>query len=104
MPSESHDAWAGLMLAAAMLIKPFAVLAALHLAIRRHFATLGWAVVAGIALLVVPIVIFGPRGWIDQTQRIRYCDRFDDESISHDAHEPVGRVCRCAPDEPSNWN
>jgi hypothetical protein len=64
---ESHDARAGLMLAAAMLIKPFAILAALHLAIRRHFATLGWAVVAGIALLVVPIVIFGPRGLIDQT-------------------------------------
>jgi glycosyl transferase family 87 len=64
---EPHDAWAGLMLAAAILIKPFALLAALHLAIRRHFATLGWTVVAGIALIVVPIVIFGPRGWIDQT-------------------------------------
>jgi Glycosyltransferase family 87 len=64
---ESHDAWAGLMIAAAILIKPFAVLAALHLAIRRRFATLGWAVVAGIALLIVPIVIFGPRGWFDQT-------------------------------------
>jgi hypothetical protein len=65
---ESHDAWAALMLAAAILIKPFAVLAAIHLAIRRHFATLGWAVVAGVALLVVPIVIFGPHGLIDQTE------------------------------------
>ena len=64
---ETHDAWAGLMLAAAILIKPFAVLAALHLAIRRHFAALGWAMLAGIALLVVPILIFGPRGWLDQT-------------------------------------
>ena len=64
---ESHDAWAGLMLAAAILIKPFAILAALHLAIRRHFVTLGWTVIAGLALIVVPIVIFGPRGWIDQT-------------------------------------
>jgi Glycosyltransferase family 87 len=64
---ESHDARAGLMLAAAILIKPFAILAALHLAIRRHFATLGWAVVAGIGLLVLPIVIFGPHGLIDQT-------------------------------------
>jgi hypothetical protein len=63
---ESHDARAGLMLAAAILIKPFAVLAAIHLAIRKHFLTLGWAVVAGVALLIVPIVIFGPRGWIDQ--------------------------------------
>ena len=101
---ESHDAWAGLMLAAAILIKPFAILAALHLAIRRHFATLGWAVVAGIALLVVPIVIFGPRGLIDQTGAYADRDRFDDESISHDAHEPVGRVGCRAPDEPSRRN
>ncbi len=64
---ESHEGWAGLMLAAAILIKPFAILAALHLAIRRHFGALGWALAAAIALLVVPIVIFGPRGWIDQT-------------------------------------
>jgi len=64
---ESHSAWAGLMLAAAILIKPFALLAALHLAIRRRFAALGWAVVAGIALLIVPIVVFGTRGWLDQT-------------------------------------
>jgi hypothetical protein len=64
---ESHSAWAGLLLAAAILIKPFAILAALHLAIRRHFAALGWAAVAGIAMLIVPIVVFGPRGWLDQT-------------------------------------
>ncbi len=64
---ESHSAWAGLMIAAAILIKPFAILAALHLAIRRHFDALGWAMVAGIALLIVPIVVFGPRGWLDQT-------------------------------------
>ena len=64
---ESRDAWAGLMIAAAILIKPFALLAALHLAVRRRFAALGWAVAAGIALIVVPIVIFGPHGWIDQT-------------------------------------
>ena len=64
---ESREARAGLMLAAAILIKPFAILAALHLAIRKQFATLGWAVVAGIALFIVPVVIFGPRGLIDQT-------------------------------------
>ncbi|HEY9156992.1 MAG TPA: glycosyltransferase family 87 protein [Candidatus Binatus sp.] len=64
---ESRDAWAGLMLAAAILIKPFAVLAALHLAIRRRFGALGWAAAAGIVLIAAPIVIFGPRGWIDQT-------------------------------------
>ncbi len=64
---ESRETWAGLMIAAAILIKPFAVLAALHLAIRRNFAALGWAVAAGIALIVAPIVVFGPHRWIDQT-------------------------------------
>ena len=65
---ESRDAWAGLMLAAAILIKPFALLAAIHLALRKHFATLGWAVAAGVALLVVPIVILGPHRFVDQTE------------------------------------
>jgi hypothetical protein len=64
---ESRAAWAGLMIAAAILIKPFAVLAALHLLIRRHFTTLAWAIVMGVVLLIVPIMVFGPREWIDQT-------------------------------------
>ena len=64
---ESNEAVSGLMLAAAILIKPFAILAALHIAIRRHFSALGWAVAAGIALLILPIVLFGPHRWIDQT-------------------------------------
>jgi len=64
---ESRDAPAGLMLAAAILIKPFALLAAVHLLIRKHFAPLAWSVAAGIVLILLPIVIFGLRGWIDQT-------------------------------------
>jgi hypothetical protein len=64
---ESRDAWAGLMIAAAILIKPFAILAVLHLAIRKQFAVLGWTVAAGIALMLAPIVVFGPHGWLDQT-------------------------------------
>jgi hypothetical protein len=64
---EGRDARAGLMLAAAILIKPFAVLAALHFAIRRRFSALGWAAIAGIALLIVPVAIFGPHGWIEQS-------------------------------------
>jgi hypothetical protein len=64
---ESKSVSSGLMLAAAILIKPFAILSALHLAIRRHFSALVWAIAAGAALLILPIVFFGPRGWIDQT-------------------------------------
>src|SRR5271170_171538 len=55
---ESRDAPAGLMLAAAILIKPFALLAAVHLLIRKHFAPLAWSVAAGIVLILLPIVIF----------------------------------------------
>ena len=100
---ESRDAWAGMMLAAAILIKPFALLAAIHLALRKHFATLGWAVAAGVALLVVPIVIFGPAPIRRSDRSVRDRDRFDDKSIPHDAHEPVGRVGGRAPDESSHW-
>jgi Glycosyltransferase family 87 len=64
---ESRNAWAGLMLAAAILIKPFAILAALHLAIRKRFAPLLFALAAGIALLVLPFVIFGTHELISQT-------------------------------------
>lgn len=63
---ESRNASAGAMLATAILIKPFAVLAALYLLMRGRFAVLGWTVVAGIALLATPIVFFGPHRWIDQ--------------------------------------
>jgi Glycosyltransferase family 87 len=63
---ESHNASAGAMLAAAILIKPFAVLAALYLLMRGRFAALGWTMAAGIALLIAPIVFFGPHRWIDQ--------------------------------------
>jgi hypothetical protein len=65
---ESRPRAAGVMLAAAILIKPFALLAAIHLAIRRRFDTLGWALAAGAALLVVPVVVFGVLGWLEQTR------------------------------------
>src|SRR5258707_10139202 len=63
---ESRDISAGAMLATAVLIKPFAVLAALYLLVGGRFAVLGWTVVAGVALLVAPIVFFGPHRWIEQ--------------------------------------
>jgi hypothetical protein len=63
---ESRNASAGAMLATAILIKPFAVLAALYLLVRGRLAVLGWTVVAGVALLAAPIVFFGPHRWIDQ--------------------------------------
>jgi Glycosyltransferase family 87 len=63
---ESRNVAAGAMLATAILIKPFAILAALYLLMRGRFAVLGWTVVAGVALLAAPIVFFGPHRWIEQ--------------------------------------
>jgi hypothetical protein len=63
---ESRNLSAGAMLATAILIKPFAVLAALCLLMRGRVASLGWAIIAGIALLAAPIVFFGPHRWIEQ--------------------------------------
>lgn len=65
---ESRNAWSGLMLAAACLIKPFAILAALYLAIRGRFSALAWTVASGILLLLLPVLIFGPHEWIEQTR------------------------------------
>jgi hypothetical protein len=64
---EERPIWSGGMLAAAILIKPFALLAALYLAIRRRWSSLGWAIVAAVVLLILPVVVFGPAGLVEQT-------------------------------------
>jgi Glycosyltransferase family 87 len=57
----------GAMLAAALLIKPYAVLPALYLLARRRFATLGWTFAAGLFLLAAPVLLFGPHWLVEQT-------------------------------------
>ncbi|MFZ1888982.1 MAG: glycosyltransferase family 87 protein [Candidatus Binataceae bacterium] len=64
---ESRTMASGAMLAAAILIKPFALLAGLYLLLRGRFAVLGWTIVAVVALLAAPILVFGPHGLIEQT-------------------------------------
>src|SRR5208282_2838196 len=64
---EERPKWSGTMIAAAVLIKPFAVLAAIYLALRRNWAALAWAIVAGAILFVLPVIVFGPRGLVEQT-------------------------------------
>jgi hypothetical protein len=58
---------AGVMLAAAILIKPFAILVAAYIFIRRRFNSFGWTIVGGIILIVAPVFIFGPHRWVEQT-------------------------------------
>ncbi len=58
---------AGLMLAAAILIKPFAILAAAYIFMRRRFNSFGWSIVGVIILIVAPVFVFGPHRWVLQT-------------------------------------
>lgn len=64
---ESRSMASGAMLAVAILIKPFALLAGLYLLLRGRFAALGWTIVAAVVLLIAPIALFGPHGLVDQT-------------------------------------
>jgi hypothetical protein len=64
---ESRAMASGAMLAAAILVKPFAVLAGLYLLLRGRFAALGWTIAAAIVLLAAPVALFGPHGLADQT-------------------------------------
>ena len=64
---EGRDRWAGLSLATALLIKPYAALGALFLVIERRWKALGWALLSALGLLLVPALFFGPRGAMDQT-------------------------------------
>jgi Glycosyltransferase family 87 len=64
---ESRPWRAGLMLAAAILIKPFGLLVAAYMLVRGRFSTLACTAVWGIVLLLLPIFIFGFHGWSEQT-------------------------------------
>ena len=64
---EDRPRLAGVMLAAAVLVKPFALLAALYLALRRKWAALGYTLIAGAAMFVLPVLVFGAGGLMEQT-------------------------------------
>ena len=64
---EDQAAVSGAMLAAAILIKPFAGLAALFLLLRGKWRPIWFSVAVAVALLVAPIVIFGSHGALEQT-------------------------------------
>jgi len=65
--AEKRAPLAGLLLAAAILIKPFASLVAAYIFIRRRFNSFGWTIVGAIILIVASVFIFGPRRWVVQT-------------------------------------
>lgn len=64
---EDHPALSGAMLAAAVLIKPFAILALLFLALERRWRPVLFSIVFGASLIAAPALLFGIRGAIEQT-------------------------------------
>ncbi len=58
---------AGFLLTAAILIKPYALPAALFLALERRWKPLGFAAAWGAALLFFPALVFGPREALRET-------------------------------------
>jgi len=62
-----RPAASGALLAAATLIKPFAMLAALYLMLTKRVAPLIWAGLWIAILLILPVLFFGPAHAIDET-------------------------------------
>ena len=64
---EDRAIASGAMLATAILIKPFAALAALFVLLEGRWRPILFSIVFGIILLIAPIVVFGPLGALDHT-------------------------------------
>ena len=64
---EDRAIASGAMLAAAILIKPFAGLAALFLILEGKWRPILFSIAFGLALMIAPMLLFGPRGALDQT-------------------------------------
>ena len=99
---ESRDAWAGLMLAAAILIKPFAIAGRASSCDSPAFRRARMGGGGGNRADGRANRDLWTARMDRSDRRIPDGDRFDDESISHDAHQPVGRVGGRAPDESSH--
>lgn len=57
----------GALLGVALLIKPFALLAAWYLLLTRRRAALAWSAACAAALIALPALFFGPAGALAQT-------------------------------------
>jgi hypothetical protein len=64
---EAHPAASGALLATSILIKPFAILAALFLLLERKWRPIVYSVAFGIILLLAPILVWGPSRAVAET-------------------------------------
>ena len=67
LAEEDRAIAAGAMLALAILIKPFAGLAALFLLLEGKWRPMVFSIGFGLLLMLAPILVFGPRGALAQT-------------------------------------
>jgi hypothetical protein len=73
--------WRGLLLAAAAVIKPQAVLAApIALIAGRQWRTIGWAIIVSAGLLLVSLAAFGLAPWVRWVEEM---PRFHDYLVAH---------------------
>lgn len=102
---ENRAARAGALLGAAILVKPFALLAALYLALDRRWRTVLWTGVATAALLAAPILLLGPERWMtDMTEYqqavLIMTGRYRTMSTNQSAVAAVARLTGGTPWEP----
>ena len=67
LAEEDRALASGVALAVATLIKPYAALAALFLLLESKWRPILYSIVAGIILLLAPVLVFGPSGTIATT-------------------------------------
>ena len=100
---EDRAIASGAMLALAILIKPFAGLAALFLLLEGKWRPIVFSIGFGLLLMLAPILVFGPRGALEQT--IAYLqvvgsmtDRYTTMLTNQSATSAVARLMshRCA--------
>ena len=64
---EDRSIASGAMLGTAILIKPFAGLAGLFLLLEGKWRAILSSIAFGLVLVIAPLLVFGPRGTLDQT-------------------------------------
>ncbi|MGH7947676.1 MAG: glycosyltransferase family 87 protein [Candidatus Binataceae bacterium] len=99
---ENRTARGGALLGAAILVKPFALVAALYLMLDRRWRALVWTGVAIAALLVAPILLLGPERWVSEMKAYQDAvlimgKRYRTMSINQSAVAAVARVTGGAP-------
>ncbi|MGH7864390.1 MAG: glycosyltransferase family 87 protein [Candidatus Binataceae bacterium] len=94
---ENRAVRTGALLGAAILVKPFALIGALYLALDRRWRALVWTGAAIAALLLAPLLVLGPERWMSEMIAYREAvllmtQRYRTMSINQSAVAAVTRL------------